>query len=111
LGRGRVFALGEAAGFVSPSSFEGISGALDSAYLLSRVFNAGERNLLIRYQKATRKLRAKLVIKILKSRILGHRLLRRLIMASGIKHISLIDSASATHYNPAMPPISDETLR
>ncbi len=111
LGRGHVFALGEAAGFVSPSSFEGISGALDSAYLLSRVFNNGEDDILARYQKATRRLRAKLVAKIIKSRILGHRLLRRLIMKSGIKNITLIEqqTANATGYDVTMPPISDET--
>ena len=106
LGHTRIFAIGEAAGFISPSSFEGISGALDSAFLLSRVFNAGENDILARYQKATRRLRAKLFVKILKSRILGNRLIRRLIMKSRIKNITLIDQQTAAA-SPA--PISDET--
>jgi flavin-dependent dehydrogenase len=89
LGRGRVLLLGEAAGFISPSSCEGISGALDSAYLLSRVFNAGASDVLRAYRRAAVRLRARYLWKIVKADVLCSRGLRRLIMKSRFRHIEV----------------------
>jgi flavin-dependent dehydrogenase len=89
LGQQNILLLGEAAGFVSPSSYEGISGALDSAGLLSRIFNAGSADILKRYKKSTWKIRLKYKLKIMKSRVLCNRFLRKLIMKSGIGSIKL----------------------
>lgn len=91
LGKGNVIMLGEAAGFISPSSYEGISGALNSSHILSCLFNESSQNILKRYKKATRKLRAKYVLKILKSRILCNRVLRKLIMRSGIQSMEVAE--------------------
>lgn len=90
LGAEEVLLLGEAAGFISPSSFEGISGALNSAYQLSRVFNAGRTDILRGYRKAAWKMRLKYTLKIFKASVLCNRFLRGLIMKSGIKSIRLV---------------------
>lgn len=91
LGRDCVYLLGEAAGFISPSSYEGISGALDSAYILSRVFNSGAIHVLKCYRRTSFKLRLRYSIKIIKAGILCSRLLRRLIMKSRIRHIDIVN--------------------
>jgi len=91
LGRGNVIMIGEAAGFVSPSSYEGISGALDSSYLLSEIINAGKDDVLKQYKKATRRMRVKFGLKIAKSRILDSNFLRRLIMKSGVQSLDVME--------------------
>ena len=91
LGHENVLLLGEAAGFVSPSSYEGISGAMDSARLLSRVFNQDHIGILKRYKKAAWRMRLKYSMKVLKSAVLCSPFLRRLIMKSGINTIDVID--------------------
>ncbi|MCL2881923.1 MAG: FAD-binding protein [Coriobacteriia bacterium] len=91
--RGALLA-GEAAGFISPSSLEGISYALDSAQLLARAFNeAGNAALnptalYQHYRRLTAPLRRKLIKKAGKAFVLYHPLLRRLIMASGLSAIT-----------------------
>ena len=67
-GENGVFLIGEAAGFISPSSLEGISYALESAYILSQVFNSGSESSLLdkNYHRRTRKLRGKVFSKNLK---------------------------------------------
>lgn len=86
-GREGVFLIGEAAGFVSPSSLEGISSALLSGDLLAHVLNrgGGERE----YRRATRKLRRKLSGKLLKCPAMYWRSLRRLVMRSGLQSIEV----------------------
>ncbi len=92
LGVGRVLLIGEAAGFISPSSYEGISGALDSSFHLSAVFNLKKKDILAHYKKSTMKLRLKFLTKIIKTNILNNKYLRRLIMKSKIKNINVIDN-------------------
>lgn len=89
LGKGRVFLLGEAAGFVSPSSFEGFSSAFVSGKALADAFAADmdESRILRRYSRKTWKLRLKLLCKIPKMKILCSPFLRGLIMRSGIQSI------------------------
>ncbi len=86
-----VFLIGEAAGFVSPSSLEGISSALESARLLVRTLNAdpacGERRLARLYAHAVLPLRLKLSAKLLKCPFMYSPALRRFVMASGIDSI------------------------
>ncbi len=60
--------IGEAAGFISASSLEGISYALDSADILRSVLLKQPEKLNTAYWRATRKLRLKLFGKIVKSR-------------------------------------------
>lgn len=84
-----VFLLGEAAGFISPSSLEGMSYALDSAEILATIFNAASTEirpaaLFERYRSGTRKIRLKLLSKILKNPFMYNPTLRTLVMKSGI---------------------------
>ena len=104
LGDGRgAFLIGEAAGFISPSSLEGLSWAFDSAQLLARAFNepAGSRTggadagaaldaaaLLARYRRFAAPLRRKITRKALKAFVLYQPTLRRLIMRSGVSAIT-----------------------
>ena len=87
--KGNVFLIGEAAGFISASSFEGISYALLSAKILADAFVNGKDNCIIRkiYKRKTLFLRLKLSLKILKKHILYSPFLRRIIMLIGIGSI------------------------
>ena len=88
-GKEGVFLLGEAAGFISASSFEGLSSAMLSGKILADAF-AGENDLKKvqkKYHKDTRKLRLKLRVKSVKRAILCSPFMRKLIMKSGIESI------------------------
>ena len=86
-GKDNAFLIGEAAGFISASSLEGISYALDSAEILRSVLLKLPEKLNTAYRRATRKLRLKLFGKIVKSRCLTAPALRKWIMRSGVAHI------------------------
>ena len=91
IGRGRCFLIGEAAGFISPSSLEGMSYAFDSAYRLAELFNNGKEVTLKDYRRATCLLRGKLVLKLLKKPfIMGH-YLRSFIMRCGISSLKMAE--------------------
>lgn len=84
-----AFLLGEAAGFISPSSLEGISYALNSACLLSEVFNNGAKNLNDAYNGKTLNVKLKLFTKNLKSPFIYNSSLRRAIMQSGLGDLGM----------------------
>ena len=86
-GKGQVFLVGEAAGFISASSFEGISSAVLSGRLLAEAFAEGldTNRVLPLYRKKTRKLRGKLCGKMRKRRVLCSPFLRWCIMKSGVQ--------------------------
>lgn len=86
-GKENAFLIGEAAGFISASSLEGISYALDSAEILHKVLLKTSNSANQAYWRATRKLRLKLYSKILKSQCLTAPVLRQWIMKSGVSHI------------------------
>ena len=88
-GHGNGFLIGEAAGWISPSSLEGLSYALDSARTLSEVLNARKREPNRAYYSATLKMRLKLLTKMWKSQLIYTPALRRLIMSSGVGSISV----------------------
>lgn len=88
-GQEDAFLIGEAAGFISASSLEGISYALDSAERLGDVLIAGQPNANKRYRSATRGLRLKLLGKIFKAKLLTQPRLRRAIMRSRISDITV----------------------
>ncbi len=87
VGSDNVFLVGEAAGFISASSFEGISSALLSARLLAEAFGEenNARDILRAYQKKAHKLKFKLYTKIQKRRVLCSPFLRGLVMKSGVQ--------------------------
>ena len=88
-GRENVFLLGEAAGFISASSFEGFSSAMFSGKMLADAFARGGscQDIQRRYSRSTRGLRCKLLLKSVKRSILCNPFFRRIIMKSGIQSI------------------------
>lgn len=87
-GKDNAFLIGEAAGFISASSLEGISYALDSADILSQILNQNLAEPNRVYDKKTQPLRVKLMGKIIKSRLLTTPWLRSAIMKSKMAHIA-----------------------
>ncbi len=88
-GKEGIFLIGEAAGFISASSFEGISSAMISAKLLAEAYSGSESasSILKTYKKKTLSLRLKLITKMIKRFFLCSPLLRSVIMKSGIQSI------------------------
>jgi flavin-dependent dehydrogenase len=89
-GYGNVFLIGEAAGFISPSSLEGISWAIRSASILAYILNSGTKNADKKYRRKTFALRIKLLLKNIKSFFIYAPFLRNLIMKSGLSAIKII---------------------
>ena len=87
IGGGNAFLIGEAAGFISPSSLEGISYAMESADMLSSAL--GTSAPAAKYRIKTLKLRLKLGLKVLKCPFMYHPFLRKLVMKSGIQSIKV----------------------
>ena len=103
-GKNGVFLIGEAAGFISPSSLEGISYAIDSGYILSQCLNNNTHDPNSEYRKETGKIRRKLFFKYLKRPFLFNPRTRKLIMKSGLSAISIVEPP------PVEEPPVDETL-
>ena len=88
-GKENVFLLGEAAGFISASSFEGFSSAMFSGKMLADAFARGGscHDIQRRYRRSMRGLKRKLLLKSVKRSILCNPFLRWIIMKSGIQSI------------------------
>lgn len=88
-GEESVFLLGEAAGFISASSFEGLSSAMFSGKVLADAFAEGKsyKETQKTYRKSTRSLRFKLRAKSVKRTLLCSPFIRKTIMKSGIQSI------------------------
>ena len=84
-----VFLLGEAAGFISASSFEGLSSAMYSGKILADAFNESKSfdDVQKIYRKNTKSLRFKLRLKSVKRTILCTPFTREVIMKSGLQTI------------------------
>ena len=87
-GNSRIFLIGEAAGLISASSFEGISYALLSGEALAQAINRPNPEKV--YRALTAKLRLKAKEKSLKRDILASDTLRKIIMKSGITGIHTV---------------------
>lgn len=88
-----VFLIGEAAGFISPSSLEGISSAFKSALALAGALGtqpSPEEHR--RYARRTLGLRIKLFCKLFKCPFMYHPWLRKWVMKSGLSAINIISS-------------------
>ena len=90
-GRRGAFLIGEAAGFISPSSFEGISYALASAEALAEAIDGGgsDRAIMRRYRAKSTSLVIKIFFKRIKHPFMYNPLLRFLVIRSGIGSIKL----------------------
>ena len=91
---GQAF-IGEAGGWISPSSAEGLSYAFRSAHYLAQALAPGPNGFEQRYTKAMKKLQRNIVRKNLKSRVIFNPILRRLVMRSGLKAVPMSDAALA----------------
>ena len=88
-GKENIFLIGEAAGFISPSSLEGISYAMDSALALAKAMK--DKNIIKSYRSNCRRLKVKIFLKQLKSIILYTPVLRKLVMISKFDSIELVE--------------------
>ncbi|MCE0802777.1 FAD-binding protein [Buttiauxella sp. S04-F03] len=89
-GKDNAFLIGEAAVFISASSLEGISYALDSAEILGNIFNEQHSRPNAVYQKRTGKIRRKLFAKVIKAKILTSAWSRKLVMKSRFADVPVI---------------------
>jgi flavin-dependent dehydrogenase len=81
--------LGEAAGWISPSSAEGLSYAFKSALMLADALAGTPDGFEKRYQERTRKLRKQIFLKNLKSIFIFNPVLRKMIMNTGLQSITV----------------------
>lgn len=85
-----VFLIGEAAGFISPSSLEGISYGMKSGYILAKVFQKHPKQPEILYHKKVLGIKVGLMLKLLKCPFMYNRHLRKLVMKSGVTAIDML---------------------
>jgi flavin-dependent dehydrogenase len=88
-GRQGIALLGEAAGWISPSSAEGLSYAFKSALMLADALRRSPDGFEKRYQKQTRLLRKNIFLKNLKSIFIFNPVLRKIIMNAGLQSITV----------------------
>lgn len=88
-GRGSIALVGEAAGWISPSSAEGISYALKSAILLAKAINRDIDRFQELYRADSRWLARDILLKNVKSRFMYNPFLRKIIMQSGLMSMEL----------------------
>lgn len=110
LGYDNAFLVGEAAGFISPTSFEGISWAITGASLLADALteHAGHIERAERlYRAKTRAMRAKLYAKQLKAPFMYNRVLRNLILRSGLRAVKLQTPCAQTESRQSVEQTED----
>jgi flavin-dependent dehydrogenase len=86
-----TFLIGEAAGFISPSSLEGISYALNSAYRLAVILNSGCKNPAWVFRMRSLPMQFKLLLKYLKMPLMYNSFLRGIVMKTGVASIEVMD--------------------
>jgi flavin-dependent dehydrogenase len=89
-GRGNIFLTGEAAGFISPSSAEGISYALLSGRMLARAI-LSEGDTAKEYRSQCGSLLKNITGKLIKSPFMYNRFLRGAVMFSGVKSMDILE--------------------
>ncbi|MGI6365932.1 MAG: FAD-binding protein [Bacillota bacterium] len=90
LGKDGIFLIGEAAGWISPSSAEGLSYAFRSALALARAIAGGKPRLLAHYRRQCRGLYLNILGKLAKSPGMYWPFLRQMAMASGLFSLELL---------------------
>lgn len=88
-GKDNIALIGEAAGWISPSSAEGLSYAFKSAEIMASVLLKGTDHMLRRYNKKTKKMRFNILLKNLKSPFMYAPWLRHKIMASNFQTMDI----------------------
>jgi len=88
-GKDKIAFLGEAAGWISPSSAEGISYAFRSAHALAQALHTTPDGFEKRYRNKTRNLKRNISLKIMKSHFIFNPYLRKMVMNSGLQSVKL----------------------
>ena len=88
-GRKGIALLGEAGGWISPSSAEGLSYAFRSALMLAEAMQTTLDGFEKRYYQKSRQLRKNIFLKNLKSHFIFNPMLRKIVMNSGLQSIAL----------------------
>ncbi len=91
-GKAGAYLIGEAAGFISPSSFEGISSAIKSGELLAESYikyNNDYKKITKKYKNKALKLKIKLMLKVIKRIFMYNYVIRNIIMRLGISSIKI----------------------
>ena len=88
-GRKGIALLGEAAGWISPSSAEGLSYAFKSALLLAEALRETPDGFERRYYEKTKELRRNIFLKNLKSHFIFNPTLRKTVMRSNLQSMKM----------------------
>lgn len=88
-GDATAFLIGEAAGFISPSSLEGISWGIQSGSRLAEAFSGAPESIGRTYRRSTRGIRLRISSKLLKCPFMYWPALRGLVMNSGLNAIKI----------------------
>ena len=91
-GKNGIVLLGEAAGWVSPSSAEGYSYAFESAMILAQVLRRTPEQLQTRFHQKTIHLTRKIFLKTLKAHFIYNPSLRNTVMRTGIRSMKVYRS-------------------
>ncbi|MEW6183765.1 MAG: FAD-binding protein [Bacillota bacterium] len=91
-GKEGIALLGEAAGWISPTSSEGLSYAFRSALAASEALRHGPDDFSRNYESNTRFLRQNIFLKNIKSSFMYNRFLRKMVLRSGIASIQIQQS-------------------
>lgn len=89
IGDGKIALVGEAAGFISPSSAEGLSYAFRSSLALAKALENGIDGYQIKYHNNLKSLFNNIFMKNIKSHAMYNRFLRKLIMNTGLLSIKI----------------------
>jgi len=91
-GKNGVALLGEAAGWISPSSAEGLSYAFKSALILAQILRKTPDGFEKHYYQKTRQLRRNIFLKNIKSHFIYDPRLRKIVMKTGFKSMEVYKS-------------------
>ena len=88
-GKGNIMLIGEAGGWISPSSAEGLSYAFKSAEILADVLLHSKENVLKCYNQKMKKMRFNILLKNLKSPFMYSPWLRHKVMTLGLQAMDI----------------------
>jgi len=91
-GVGSVALLGEAGGWISPSSAEGLSYAFHTALILAEVLKKTPDDFQQRFRRKTAPLKINILVKNMKSHVIYGRLLRNIVMKSGLQSMRIYNT-------------------
>lgn len=91
-GTGPVALLGEAGGWISPSSAEGLSYAFRTALILADVLKKSPDDFQQHFHRKITPLKINILIKNMKSQVIYGRLLRAIVMKSGLQSMRIYNT-------------------